>query len=177
MKTLSAVLLSLAVVAAGCVTSRQATGTWGRAQRGYPEDVLGLRLVQDVESGDLVLTLTNLASHPITNFFPQNVFEGSIWVLQEGTVPLKTYPSNYFALCTKAFWGNPETAIPAKGCLTYRVSLDSLICPFSSRAPEGTRSVTAYAYMDGLEAVSNVIPLRHQENIQWRTRRMQPTPR
>ena len=169
MKTLSVVLFSLVVVGAGCVASRQVAGSWGRAQHGYPEDVLGLRLAQDVSSWDLILTLTNQSSYPITNFFSQTVFEGSIWVLQEGTVPLRTFPSNYFALCTKAFWGNPETAIPACGSLTYRVPLDSLICPFSSRGPDGTRPVTAYAFMDGLEAVSNLIPLKHQESIQWRT--------
>jgi hypothetical protein len=168
MKSFYAVLLSLVIVAAGCATRQYASQTYGRAKIGYPETTLSLRLHQDPESDDLILTLTNRTSQPLTNFFPQIIFEGSIWVLQEGKVPLKTYPSNYFRLMMHAFWCNPETVIPPAGCLSYRIALDSLVCPLSERTPDVTQPVTAFAFMDGLDAISNVIPLRHQERIQWR---------
>src|SRR5262245_29410685 len=130
MKIFRAALLTLALVTTGCVTSQEGTDTWGPAQHRYPEEVLGLRLGQDVQSADLLLTLTNLTSYPITNFFPRTVFEGSVWILEEGTVPLQTYASKYFALLTTTLWVNPLTVLPPEGCLNYRIPLETLICHF-----------------------------------------------
>jgi hypothetical protein len=167
MRTLYRALLLLALILSGCATSEQVTGTWGRARHRYPERDLVLNLAQDEATAALVITLRNTSSHPITNYFPQTVFEGSVWVLQEGAVPLQTYPTNYFNLMMRACWGNPEVALPAGASLSYQIPLESLICPFSSRQPDGTRPVLAYASMDGFEAASNVIPLKSPERIPW----------
>jgi hypothetical protein len=166
MKTCSIALLSLVLVLTGCAASRSGD-TSGRIRQRYSEHVLSLQLVQDERTSDLVLSLKNLSPSPITNFFPASDFEGSVWVLQEGLVPLQTYPSNYFTLLIKAFWVNPEMTLPPGGRLTYRIPLESLVCPSSSRKPEGARPVLAYAVMDGVQAVSNVIPLNGQEQIPW----------
>jgi len=166
MKACSIALISLVLILAGCATSRS-SDTSGRIRQRHAENVMTLQLVQDERTSDLILSLKNLSSRPITNAFPKTNFEGSIWVPQEGLVPLQTYPSNYFTLLIKAFWVNPEVTLPSGGSLTYRIPLESLVCPSSSRKPEGTRPVLAYAVMDGVQAVSNVIPLNGQEQIPW----------
>jgi hypothetical protein len=170
LKLVSTVLFLLALVSAGCVSPARTIETSGRAKSRYPEGYLSLILAQDDQSDDLLLTLKNTSSHPITNYFPQKVFEGSVWVLQEGAVPLKTYPSNYFNLLLTSFWVNPELVIPPEGTLTYKIPLESLVCPFSMRQPGGTHPVLAYAFMDNFEVVSNIILLKHPERIQWQTR-------
>jgi hypothetical protein len=59
------------------------------------------------------------------------------------------------------------TILPPGTAITYRIPLESLVCPLSQRKPDGIRPVLAYAFMDGIKAVSNVIPLKGQEKIVW----------
>jgi hypothetical protein len=170
LKIVSTVLFSLALVSAGCVSPARTTAASGRAWNPYPEGYLSLILTQDDQSADLLLTLKNTSSHPITNYFPPTFFQGSVWVLQEGAVPLKTYPSNYLNLLLTSFWVNPKLVIPPEGTSTYKIPLESLVCPFSTRQPGGTHPVLAYGFMDDFELGSNIILLRHPERIQWRTK-------
>jgi hypothetical protein len=167
LKLVSTVLFMLPLVSAGCVSPAGTTETPGRAWSRYPEGYLSLILLQDDQSDDLLLTLKNTSSHSITNHFPQEVFEGSVWVLQEGAVPLKTYPSNYLNLLLTSFWVNPKLVIPPEGTLTYKIPLESLDCPFWTRQPGGTHPVLAYAFMDNFEVVSNIILLKHPERIHY----------
>ena len=159
--------LSFALAATGCVTVVKEGERSGRANRGYREQDLALILTQDAETADLLLTVKNTSPQPITNFFPQARFEGKILVLQEGAVPLQTYPSNYPYIMVRATPIHPEMVLPPNGTKTYRVPLESLVRPFSARVPDFTRPVLAYGFMDGFEAVSNTIQLRHPERIHW----------
>jgi hypothetical protein len=167
MKFIGAVFLLLALVTTGCVTSEQPGESFGLMNHPYLEQELTLTLTQDEQSSDLLLTLKNVSSHPVTNYFAQTRFEGSLWVLQEGAVPLKTYPTNYFDLVIHALFVNPEVVIPQDSSLDYRIPLASLVCPFSTRQPDENHPVLIYAFMDKAEAVSNVILLKHPERIPW----------
>jgi hypothetical protein len=64
-------------------------------------------------------------------------------------------------------WVNPEVAIQPEGSLNHRVPLESLVCPFSTRQPDGNHPVLIYAFLDEVKAVSNVIVLKHPERIPW----------
>lgn len=159
--------LLLALAATGCVTEVRHGPREGRASRVYSGH-LALLLTQDVQTADLVFTVKNTSAKPITNFFPETRFEGTVWMLQEGALPVQTYPSNYFVLLIRALWTNPELVLPPGGTKTYRVPLETLGCdPSSSRVPDFNRPVLAYGFMDGFETVSNVIQLRHPERIHW----------
>lgn len=167
MKLVHITFLLFALVATGCVAVVREGERSGRANRGYREQDLALILTQDVQTADLLLTVKNTSPTPITNFFPETRFEGTIWVLQEGAVPLQTYPSNYFVLLIRALWTNPELVLPSGGTKTYRVPLETLGDPFSTQVPDVTRPVLAYGFLDGFKVVSNVIQLRHPERIHW----------
>ena len=160
-------LACLALAAAGCVTTIERGERWGRATHGYREQDLALILTQDVQTAELVFTVKNTSPSPITNFFPETVFTGTVWVLQEGAVPLQTYPSNYFRVIIRGSPIYPEAVLPPEGTKTYRVPLETLGCPFSTRKPDMSRSVLAYGFLDDFKAVSNTIQLQHPERIQW----------
>jgi hypothetical protein len=165
-KIVSAVLFSLALVSAGCVSPARTTDTWGRARDPYPEGYLSLFLTQDEPSADLLLTLKNTSSRPITNYFPQKVFEGSVWLLQEGALPLKTYPSNYNYLLLTTFWANRQLVMPPEGTLTYKIPLESLVGPLSTRKARAPQAMLAYAFMDNFGVASNLILVKHPDRIQ-----------
>jgi hypothetical protein len=152
----------------GCATSNRTTEVIYPTPHYYPENELALHLAQDSSSGELTLTLNNTSSYPITNQFPKAVFEGTIWIVQEGSAPLKTYPSNFFNLSIRALWWNPPITIPPGEKLTYAIALDLLLCPFSLRQPDPRQPVFAFASLDKFELASNTIRLEKHEKIKWR---------
>ena len=159
--------LLMALAATGCVTEVREGPREGRANRVYSGD-LALVLTQDVQTADLVFTVKNTSPKAITNFFPDTRFEGTVWILQEGTVPVQAYPSNYFILLIRALWCNPELVLPPGGIKTYRVPVETLGGdPSSTRVPDFTRPVLAYGFLDGFKIVSNTIQLRHPERVHW----------
>lgn len=166
MKPIHLAFLLFALAATGCVTEVREGPRTGRANRVYSGD-LALILTQDVQTADLVFTVKNTSPKAITNFFPETRFEGTVWILQEGTGPVQAYPSNYFVLLIRALWTNPELVLPSGGTKTYRVPLETLGDPFSTQVPDVTRPVLAYGFLDGFKVVSNVIQLRHPERIHW----------
>lgn len=167
MKLLHIMLLLFALAATSCVTVVKEGERSGRANRGYREQDLALILTQDVQTAELVFTVKNTSPTPITNYFPATRFEGTVWFLQEGAVPLQTYPSNYLYIMIRGTPIHPEMVLPPNGTKTYRVPLETLVCPFSNRQPDGTRPVLAYGFMDGFKAVSNTIRLQHPDRIHW----------
>lgn len=160
-------LLLLALAATGCVSTVLYVESFGRARGGYREQDLALILTQDVQTADLILTVKNTSPAPITNFFPETVFTGSVWVVQEGAAPLQTYSSNYYRVIMRATPTYPELVLPPGGTKTYHVPLETLGCPFSKRVPDFNRPVLAYGFMDDFKIPSNTIQLRHPERIQW----------
>jgi hypothetical protein len=159
--------LLFALAATGCVTTMEHGERFGRATGGYREQDLALILTQDAETADLLLTVKNTSAKPITNFFPETVFTGSVWVVQEGAAPLQTYPSNYFRVIMHGNPIYPEMVLPPEGIKTYRVPLASLGCPFSTRKPDSPRPVLAYGFMDDFKILSNTIRLQHPDRIHW----------
>jgi len=167
MKLLHITFLWLALAATGCVTTMEHGERFGRATGGYREQDLALILIQDVQTADLLLTVKNIRPQPNTNFFPETVFTGSVWVVQEGAAPLQTYPSNYFRVIMHGSPIYPEMVLPSGGSKTYRVPLASLGCPFSTRQPDSSRPVLAYGFMDDFKILSNTIRLQYPERIHW----------
>jgi len=167
MKLIAIVTLCLACLATGCATRNQPAANQWPTPHPYVEADLTLSLAQDHESSDLALTLENTSSAPITNRFPETLFEGTVWVLQEGAVPLKTYPSNYFCLLMHALWTNPLMVISPGESVTYTIPLQLLISPLSKRQPAPTQPAYAYAVLDKFDVFSNMIRLEKPESIQW----------
>lgn len=167
MKLVHITLLLFALATTGCVTTMEHGEGFGRATGGYREQDLALLLTQDTETADLLLTVKNTRPSPITNFFPETVFTGSVWVVQKGAAPLQTYPSNYFRVIIRGNPIYPEMVLPPEGTKTYRVPLASLGCPFSTRQPDWSRPVLAYGFMDDFKILSNTIRLQYPERIHW----------
>lgn len=166
MKLIRLSFLLLALAATGCVTEVRQGPREGRASRVYRGD-LALILTQDVQTADLVFTVKNTSPKAITNFFPETRFEGTVWMIQEGAVPVQAYPSNYFVLLIRALWTNPELVLPPDGTKTYRVPLETLGGPFATQLPDFSRPMLAYGFLNGFETVSNTIQLRHPERVRW----------
>lgn len=167
MKLLHITFLLFALAATGCVTTMEHGESFGRATAVYREQDMALILTQDAQTADLLLTVKNTSPQPITNFFPETAFTGTVWVLQEGAAPLQTYPSNYFRVIMHGSPVYPETVLPSGGTKTYRLPLASLGCPFSTRQPDLSRPVLAYGFMDDFKILSNTIRLQHLERIIW----------
>ena len=167
MKFFAIACFCMVFLAVGCTTRRSDSTVQSSMPHRYFEDEMALSLTQDAHSFDLVLSLKNASTHPITNFFNNTLFEGSIWIFQEGAVPLQAFSTNFFYLATHATWSNPLTVIAPGESLTYRVPMDSLVTPFSNRRrSDPGQPVFAYADLEEFKILSDTIRLEKVERIQ-----------
>lgn len=109
----------------------------------------------------------NVSKQPLTNQFPDVMFEGTICVLQEGAVPVTAFGSNYLRMLIFGLWSNSTQVLSPGAALTYKLPMASLTVPFALGKPDAGRPVFAYAVMEKFRVASPVIRLNGVDKIQY----------
>ena len=145
-------------------------------RRAYSEKELTLQVSQSGPSADLIVVLKNVSPLPITDGFPETMFEGVFTIFQDGIKPIELYPADYANLVIRGFPGYFPLEIPAGGSLTYRVPLRSLIPWFASHYPDNKKPILLSAYSEDFKIATPVITLQHPEGIDWNRKVSDPFP-
>jgi len=164
------IAILFATLLVGCASSsakRSDTPTASALGGIFSNRELALSMVQDPQTHELTLALMNVSKQPLTNQYPEVMFEGTICLLQEGAVPVTAIGSNYLRVRLVGLWFNRTQVLSPGAALTYKMPIASLTVPFASGKLETHRPVFAYAVMEKLRVASPFIRLNGVDKINY----------